>query len=196
MNNLKAKSGERRRVIATALCGIAFVVGGVAFRAQRANAYSTYGCNWGSGKTSLYFTNNFNSSPYTAGARWNSAAANLRFIAGGSDFVVEGQNAGNTGWAGLTHNAGTYTSWNPCSTGTVVTKNTYYAGYPNGDEDVLTHEFGHVAGLADINAVIPSCPGGGFTYYAVMHYSMEHVTGACPAINPTADDVSGVNSIY
>jgi hypothetical protein len=185
----------KRRIIVKSCLAVIGLSSALSFHAYRANAYTAYGCNWGAGKTFLSFTNNVGWEANTAGARWNSGAARLRFIQGGGDFTVEGVNAGNVPWAGLTHDPGTYVSWNQCSVGTVVTKNTYY-GPPNTNEDVLTHEFGHVAGLADINAASPGCVGGNFFYSAVMHYSMDRVLGPCGIFDPQTDDINGVNSIY
>lgn len=173
----------------------ALLGGALGFRGYRAEAYSPFGCNWGAGKTAFYFTNNIGWQANTAGARWNSGAARLRFIQGGSDFSVEALNAGSVPWAGRTHDPGNYDTWNRCSVGTVVTINSYY-GPPNAIEDVLTHEFGHVAGLDDINAASPGCIGGNFYYSAVMHYSMDRVLGPCAIFDPQTDDINGVNSIY
>jgi hypothetical protein len=111
-------------------------------------------------------------------------------------------NAGNTGWSGITRKPGTASTLPTCSSGKWVARgmeiamNTYYLNSYNSTErkGVIVHEFGHAFGLAHNSATV-SCYTG-IQAVSIMYPSDSRFNFACPVYTPTADDTTGVNTLY
>jgi hypothetical protein len=156
-------------------------------------AFVNNGCIFGSRNVTYQDWWNNTPSLDQAATSWNTT--NLSFARTSSyspDVWTYTNDWGNTGWYGLT----TGPNGGPCGDVRINTFQDPTHLPPTSWKAVVTHEFGHAAGLAHNTSRFP-CEFGGSSNVAVMDEGIGYAfTSSCIRDYPQADDIAGVNNKY
>lgn len=196
------RSSKYRLVLAIA--AVLAITASVGLPQQRADAWNSIGCKWGTTAVTYYAASPLLSAPIwnTAKNRWAGLQATLTYSASSPKINATNENRGNTVvWTGAMRKKNTVESAATCpaatglwAAGTVeVVINWSYAtalGYTTAQfQGLATHEMGHALGLDHNNTKSGGVP------VAVM-FAYDNTRFANGIYSPKTDDKAGINALY